>query len=75
MKNILGIVLIIGALVFGYLGIDKIDKSGGSVDVLGVEISAEDKGGKQTGYIYLGIGAVCLIAGVMALKKKLTTKK
>ena len=70
MKNILAIVLIIGALVFGYLGINKIDNSGGSVDVLGVEIKAEDTGSKQTGFVYLGLGVVCLIAGVMALRKK-----
>lgn len=69
MKNVLSIVLIAAALIFGYLGVDKINKSGGSVDILGVEISAQDKGAKSTGYIYLGIGAVCLFAGVMAMRK------
>lgn len=70
MKNPLGIILIVAALILGYLGINKLDKSGGTVNILGVKISAQDEGAKQTGYIFLGLAAVCLIGGVLVMRKQ-----
>ena len=70
MKRPLGIILIVAALVFGFFGINKLDESGGTVNILGVKISAHDEGAKQTGYIFLGLAAVCLVAGVVSMRGK-----
>lgn len=70
MKAIIGIVLIVAALFLGYLGINQIQKSANSVEVLGIELSAEDKGGKETGYIELGLGVVALVAGIYLVGKR-----
>lgn len=70
MKQTLGIILIVAALLLGYMGIQKLDDSGGTVNFLGIKITAQDEGAKQTGYIYLGLAAVSLIAGVSMLRKK-----
>lgn len=70
MKRILGVVLIIAALFFGYLGINKLDASGGTVNILGIKISAQDEGAKQTGYIFLGLGALCLVGGIMMMRER-----
>lgn len=70
MKSIIGIILIIAALVLGYLGVNQIQESAKSVEVLGIELSAEDKGGKETGYIELGLGVVALAGGIFLLSKR-----
>lgn len=70
MKSIIGIVLIIVAIVAGYQGIQKLDNSGGKVDILGVEISAQDKGKKEQAYIYIGVGVIALLAGLAMLRSK-----
>jgi hypothetical protein len=68
MKSILAVILIVAALVFAYLGIDTLRGSGASVDILGVEIEAQDQGARQTAYAYLGIAAICLICGVWLVR-------
>lgn len=70
MKAIIGAILIVAALFLGYLGINQIQESANSVEVLGIELSAEDKGGKETGYIELGLGVVSLVAGIYLLGKR-----
>lgn len=70
MNKSMGIVLIILALFLGYVGINKLDNSGGEVNILGIKISAQDKGAKETALIILGAGALCLIGGVTMLNKK-----
>jgi len=70
MNKTTGIILIVAALLLGFLGVNKLDESGGSVDILGIKISAEDEGAKQTGYIFLGLAALCLIGGVVMMRKQ-----
>lgn len=70
MKTAIGIILIVAALILGYLGINQIQESGSSVEVLGLELSAEDESGKETGYIELGLGVVALIGGIYLVSKK-----
>ena len=70
MKSIIGIILIVVSLILGYLGVNQIKESANSVEVLGIELSAEDKGGKETGYIQLTLGLVALAGGVYLVSKK-----
>ncbi|NLD22619.1 MAG: hypothetical protein GX670_00085 [Bacteroidales bacterium] len=70
MKTVIGIILIVAALFLGYLGVNQVQESANSVEILGVELSAEDKGGKETGYIQLGLGVVALAGGIFLLSKK-----
>ena len=70
MNKILGIALIVGALVLGYLGFNKVDNSGGSVEVVGVELSAQDNGAKTTGFVLIGLAVASLIGGATVLNKK-----
>ncbi|MBK9981783.1 MAG: hypothetical protein IPP15_05060 [Saprospiraceae bacterium] len=70
MNKSIGIVLIILSLFLGYVGINKLDNSGGEVNILGIKISAQDKGAKETAFIIIGAGVLCLIGGVSILNKK-----
>ncbi|WP_298649335.1 hypothetical protein [uncultured Proteiniphilum sp.] len=70
MKTIIGIILIGGAIFLGYLGITGLQKSSNSVEVLGIDITAEDKGSKQTAYIQLGGAVILLIGGIYLAGKK-----
>ncbi len=73
MKKAIAILLIVAAVVLGYLGITGLNQSEKSVDLLGLEITAQDSETKQTTYIELALGVVALAGGIYLLgqlKKK-----
>jgi len=63
MKQTIGILLIVAALVLGYLGYDKMQNSKAGIKIGDLEISATDKPSNEQAYILLGLGAVCLLVG------------
>ena len=70
MKSIIGIILIAGAIILGYLGITNLQKSSKSVEILGIEITAEDNKGKEIAYIEIGVAVITLIGGIYLLGQK-----
>jgi len=70
MKKPIGIVLIVLSIYLGYTGISKFNNSGESIEVIGIEISAEDNQKKSTSFIYLGLAVVSFIGGVTMIKSK-----
>jgi len=70
MIRVIGVILICTSLLAGYMGINKISESTAKVEVFDVELSASDESGKQTGYIYLGIGALLFLGGLYAVTRK-----
>ena len=70
MNKAIGIILIIVACGLGYLGANNVNNSEASVEIVGVELSATDEGGKTTGFIYLGLAVVALIGGVTMMGRK-----
>lgn len=73
MKQMVGVLLLIVGLYLGYTGINKYSNSGESVEVLGVEISAEDKDSKTTAFVYIGLAVIALFGSVSLLKSGKTT--
>lgn len=70
MKKSIGVILIILSLGLGYLGVNKYLNSGESVDIVGIEISAENTKEKRASYFYLGFAVVSFIGGVALLNRK-----
>ncbi|BBD44534.1 MAG: hypothetical protein PHT14_01265 [Petrimonas sp.] len=70
MKSIIGIILIAGAVILGYLGITNLQKSSKSVEILGIEITAEDNKGKEIAYVEIGVAIITLIGGIYLLGQK-----
>ena len=70
MNKSLGIILIVVALFLGFVGINKLDESGGTVNFLGIKISAQDEGAKQTAYILLGGAVLAMIGGISVMRQK-----
>lgn len=70
MKSIIGIILIVVALVFAYQGYQKFSESRSAIEIGDLELSASDSGGKETAYIYWGIGLIALLAGGALVKSK-----
>ncbi|MCR9065780.1 MAG: hypothetical protein NXI00_17545 [Cytophagales bacterium] len=69
-KKIIGLLIILGGLVLGYTGIKKVMNSDASVEVLGLEIDASNKSGKQQGYVFVGLAVVLFAGGIYTLNKK-----
>lgn len=72
MKQIVGIILLIAALAFGYLGYDKMQNSKAGIKIGDLEISATDKSSSNDSYIYFAIGAIALVGGMVMLSKAKT---
>ena len=68
MKKIIGILLVVLALFLGYTGMDKLSNSGESVEILGVELSAQDNKARTTAFVYFGLAVVSLLGGVVLVK-------
>lgn len=69
MKQTVGIILLIAALALGYLGFDKMQNSKAGIKIGDLEISATDKTPSESGYLLLGLGAVCLLGGIVMISR------
>lgn len=69
MKQVIGIILIIAAIALGYLGYDKMQNSKAGIKIGDLEISATDKTSNESAYLLLGLGAICLLGGVVLISR------
>lgn len=69
-NKIIGILLIIGSLALGYFGFNKVSENNASVEVLGLELDASNKSGKEQGYLLLGFSLVVFVGGLYVTSKK-----
>jgi threonine/homoserine/homoserine lactone efflux protein len=70
MNTILGIILLAGGFFLAYMGYDKLQNSKAGIKIGEVEISASDSGSQRNGYLLIGGGVVCVLAGAIVLAKK-----
>lgn len=68
MKQVIGAVLIILAIILGIDGVQKFDSSSETVKFLGIKISAENESGKETAFIEIALAVVALAGGIYLLK-------
>ena len=69
MKQTVGIILVVAALAFGYLGYTKLENSNAGIKIGDLEISASDKSGNTEAYIFFALGTISLIGGFVMLSK------
>ncbi len=70
MKQIIGILLILGGLFFAYMGLSKLDNSSKSLELGDLELTAEDSSGKTTAYVYLGLSGLFLVGGIVSIRRR-----
>ena len=68
--KIIGMLLIVGALLLGYFGLEQVQKNTASTKILGVELSASNQSEQQKGYFMLGLGVIGLFGGIYIVAKK-----
>ena len=69
-NRIIAVILIVVGLFLGYQGIEKLDNSSASVEIGGLELSANNESAKSTAFVYLGGAAFLLLGGVYVMKRK-----
>lgn len=67
MKKIIAVVLVVLAVLIGYVGFNKVANSSESVNILGLKIEASDESAKTEGFVYIGVGVALLVGGVYML--------
>ncbi|NII24309.1 DUF3185 family protein [Pseudoflavitalea sp. X16] len=70
MRSILGIVLLVGGILLGYFGYQKLDNNKADIKIGDLEITAKDKENTTGAYIMMGAGVVAIIAGAVTLARK-----
>jgi hypothetical protein len=71
MQKTMAVILIVVAFGLGYYGVKNLNHKEADVKIGEVEISAKSSESNNKGYLLLGAGALCLIAGtVLAARKK-----
>ena len=70
MRKIIGIIVIIGGIVLGYFGYDKLQDSKAGIKIGDLELSATDSKNETNAYLMIGGGAVALLAGAIILARK-----
>ncbi len=68
--RIIGVILLIGGIILGYFGYQKLDENKADVKIGDLELSAKDKGNSTSAYIMMGAGVVALIGGAVMLSRK-----
>jgi len=69
-KKIIGVLLIAAGLYLGYVGVNTISNNSNEVEILGIEIEADNESGKEKGFMYLGLAALAFVGGIYTLNKK-----
>lgn len=68
-SRMMGMILIIVSLGFGYMGINKVADNTAEVKFLGIKIDASNESGRQQGFIYLGLAVILFAGGIYTLNK------
>lgn len=68
--RIIGVILLIGGIILGYFGYQKLDENKADVKIGDLELSAKDKDDSTSAYIMMGAGVVALIGGAVMLSRK-----
>jgi hypothetical protein len=69
MKNAIVIILLIAGIFLAVKGIGTIQSSTADVDILGIEINANDESGQTAGLLYLGLGIAAMAGSFFVWKK------
>lgn len=68
--RIIGVILLIGGILLGYFGYQKLDENKADVKIGDLELSAKDKGNTTSAYIMMGAGVIAVIGGAVMLARK-----
>ncbi len=70
MKVVIGIILIVAGIYLGYKGYKILQDSSASIEIGNVEIGAKDAKKESNGYVWIGVGVVAILGGVIVLTRK-----
>jgi len=69
MQKAIAIVLLLMAFSLFYFGIKKMDEKKADVKIGDVEITAKTSESKESAYVLIGAGLVCLVIGVVLVSR------
>lgn len=70
MKNLIVVILLIAGIVLAFYGIQTYQESSANLEVLGMELSANDKSGQRSAIMYFALALASLAGGYFVWKKK-----
>lgn len=70
MKTLLAGILIILGIALAAYGVHTYQEATAQLDILGLKLSARDKSGQQSAYMYMGLGVIAALAGFFLWRKR-----
>ena len=70
MNKTISIVLLVAGILLGLYGYNKYTANTDSGKFLGIELSVQNEEEANTGLIFMGLGALLLIGGIVGVAKK-----
>ena len=70
MKTLLAAILLILGIALAAYGVHVYQESTAHLDILGINLSARDKSGQQSAYMYVALGGIGILAGLFLWRKR-----
>ncbi|MCB0596165.1 MAG: hypothetical protein H6557_21390 [Lewinellaceae bacterium] len=70
MKNLIVLILLIAGIALAVMGVQTYQESSASLNLLGMEISANDESGQRSAMLYFALALASLAAGYFVWKKR-----
>ena len=69
MAKLIALILLLAGVASAYYGYQMYQDATADISVLGIDIEASDKAVKQQSFLFLGLGVVGIVAGLMTWKR------
>ena len=70
MRMLLAAVLLILGIALAAYGVHTYQEATAQLDIFGINLSARDKSGQQSAYLYMALGGIAILAGFLMWRKK-----
>lgn len=70
MRLILAVILLIIGIALAAYGVHTYQEATAQLDIFGLNLSAKDKSGQQSAYMYMALGGIAILAGIFVWRKR-----
>lgn len=70
MRMIFAVLLLILGITLAAYGVHTYQEATAQLDIFGINLSARDKSGQQSAFMYMALGGISILAGFLVWRKR-----